>query len=185
MYNNSATDYGWSGPLYTYDGTHPSPIGRELVGNFIAKQISSHYFNKPATDKDEKLRTQQSTTRLILLMLTWIPSMGSCYPTGTIQVAQGEDLVVSITAQTGYKISTVIVDGTTLNEPGNTYTFENVSANHSIHVEFESEVVGTTLPVISQVTTPTSEVENSTYTGQYFAYSGIRNTHSLQVLDDT
>ena len=64
---------------------------------------------------------------------------GSIDPQGSIQVPEGESKTFSIKANAGYIISKVLIDGT--NNPtavaNGTYTFSNVTADHSIVARFE------------------------------------------------
>jgi hypothetical protein len=67
-------------------------------------------------------------------------SGGSISPSGTVTVAQGANQTFTITANSGFKVSSVTVDGA--NQGAITsYTFSNVQANHTISAAF---VVSTT-----------------------------------------
>ncbi|MEF3254812.1 MAG: hypothetical protein K6348_04520, partial [Deferribacterales bacterium] len=63
-------------------------------------------------------------------------SGGSISPSGTITVNSGNLQTFTITPNTGYKIKDVKVDNVSVGAV-TTYTFENVTANHKIEVEFE------------------------------------------------
>ena len=60
---------------------------------------------------------------------------GSISPSGTITVSPGDDQSFTIEPDEGYQIADVIVDGVSMG-PIDSYTFFNVSANHTIHVVF-------------------------------------------------
>lgn len=62
-------------------------------------------------------------------------SGGSISPSGAVSVTQGSNQAFTITANTGYTIGTVTVDG---NSQGaiSSYTFTNVTANHTITATF-------------------------------------------------
>jgi Divergent InlB B-repeat domain len=60
---------------------------------------------------------------------------GSINPSGTITVTAGSSKAFSITANTGYKIGAVTVDGSSKGALGS-YTFTNITANHSIAASF-------------------------------------------------
>ena len=64
---------------------------------------------------------------------------GSIDPQGNIQVAEGGSKTFTIKANTGYVISKVLVDGTNNQAAvdNGTYTFSNVTANHTITAGFE------------------------------------------------
>ncbi|MEF3245082.1 MAG: hypothetical protein K6343_03775, partial [Caldisericaceae bacterium] len=63
-------------------------------------------------------------------------SGGSISPSGTVAVVSGNSQTFTITPNAGYKIKDVKVDNVSVGAV-TTYTFENVTANHKIEVEFE------------------------------------------------
>ena len=65
---------------------------------------------------------------------------GSVNPAGTVNVKEGEDLTVSITANEGYQIEDVKVDGVSVGAV-ETYTFEAVAATHSLTAAFKKDDV--------------------------------------------
>jgi endoglucanase len=66
---------------------------------------------------------------------------GAITPSGSIVVAKGSSQSFTITANNGYQISSVAVDGASAGAVG-TYTFSNVQANHTIAAAFS--VIATT-----------------------------------------
>ena len=60
---------------------------------------------------------------------------GSISPTGTVGVSHGQSLTFDITPNTGYVVSDVLVDGTSVGAVSS-YTFTDVTDNHTIHVDF-------------------------------------------------
>jgi hypothetical protein len=60
---------------------------------------------------------------------------GAVSPAGATAVNKGSNLTVTITPNTGYKVLKLVVDGATL-APATSYTFSNVTANHSITAYF-------------------------------------------------
>lgn len=60
---------------------------------------------------------------------------GSIDPVGSVKVAAGTDQAFTITADAGYHISDVTVDGKSVGVRSE-YKFENVWGNHAIHVTF-------------------------------------------------
>ncbi|HQQ20639.1 MAG TPA: chitobiase/beta-hexosaminidase C-terminal domain-containing protein, partial [Bacteroidales bacterium] len=62
---------------------------------------------------------------------------GTITPTGTQLVDEGDDITFTITPNQDYEIDTLFIDGAAVN-PALTYTFENVTANHIIHVTFKA-----------------------------------------------
>ena len=65
---------------------------------------------------------------------------GTISPSGEVTVAEGEDKTFTITANSGYHIKDVKVNGTSVGAVA-TYTFNNVAANATITVEFEVDTV--------------------------------------------
>ena len=64
---------------------------------------------------------------------------GKITPSGDVTVAEGDNQTFTITPDSGYKIADVKVDGDPVTITRNTYTFENVDANHEIVVTFEKK----------------------------------------------
>ena len=65
---------------------------------------------------------------------------GTISPSGEVTVAEGEDKTFTITANSGYHIKDVKVNGSSVGAVA-TYTFTNVTANATITVEFEVDTV--------------------------------------------
>lgn len=61
---------------------------------------------------------------------------GSISPSGRVSVTRGSDKTFTISADDGYGIADVLVDGKSVGAVSS-YTFENVRANHTIEVVFE------------------------------------------------
>ena len=61
---------------------------------------------------------------------------GSISPAGTVTVLSGGSRTFTITADPGYRIADVIVDGKSVGARQQ-YTFSNVTANHTIEAHFE------------------------------------------------
>jgi hypothetical protein len=61
---------------------------------------------------------------------------GTISPTGSVSVADGDDRTFTITPSPGYIVSGVTTD-TTSRGKVNTYTFDNVTSNHSISAAFD------------------------------------------------
>lgn len=62
---------------------------------------------------------------------------GTITPSGTISVPRGTDRSFSIQAQTGYRLTQLLVDGNEV-PLTDTYRFKNVSSNHTISARFAS-----------------------------------------------
>lgn len=68
-------------------------------------------------------------------------SHGAITPEGEVMVEMGEDITFTITPDSGYKISDVIVDGESIGAVGS-YTFKNVNKAHTIKAVFEKNSDG-------------------------------------------
>jgi flagellin-like protein len=60
---------------------------------------------------------------------------GAISPSGSVQVTQGQSRTFTITPNTGYQVSSVIVDGVSVGAV-TSYTFNNVQADHTISASF-------------------------------------------------
>ena len=60
---------------------------------------------------------------------------GAIAPSGAVVVAEGNDQSFTITPDTGFHIADVLVDGSSVGAVGS-YTFTNVTADHTIHATF-------------------------------------------------
>ncbi len=60
---------------------------------------------------------------------------GSISPSGTQTVDSGSSLSFSITADSGYRVQSIVVDGLAM-DPVESYTFDNITADHTIHATF-------------------------------------------------
>ncbi|MDO9069575.1 MAG: FlgD immunoglobulin-like domain containing protein [Deltaproteobacteria bacterium] len=60
---------------------------------------------------------------------------GAISPSGGVNVLRGADASFTITPDTGYEVATLVVDDTNL-APATSYTFNNVTADHTISVTF-------------------------------------------------
>ena len=63
---------------------------------------------------------------------------GSISPSGAVEVTEGDDRVFTITANEGYEVDTLKVDGTNV-DAAVSYTFTNVTADHTIAVTFREK----------------------------------------------
>jgi len=61
---------------------------------------------------------------------------GSISPVGAVGVSHGQSQGFTVTPDTGYQISDVLIDGTSVGAVSS-YTFENVASDHMIHANFK------------------------------------------------
>ncbi len=65
-------------------------------------------------------------------------SGGSISPSGSVLVSHGNSQSFTITADTGYDLSALVIDGAAVT-PASSYTFSNVTSDHMIMAVFEKE----------------------------------------------
>lgn len=75
---------------------------------------------------------------------------GTISPLGEVKVQEGNSQVFSIIPNEGYELDTVLVDGEIVGDVDSNYTFENVSANHTISVTFKEKQVAEKLTIVEQ-----------------------------------
>ena len=69
---------------------------------------------------------------------------GSISPSGSVSVNHGANQPFTIAANTGYSVSNVLVDGSSVGAVS-TYTFTNVTANHTISASFTTNTYNLTV----------------------------------------
>ncbi len=95
--------------------------------------VSAHTFSNVTTD-----HTITASFDINTYIITASSGLhGSMSPTGNVSVLQGGSQIFSITPEAGYHIGQVTVDDTVV-IPTNSYSFTNVTSNHSISVNFVS-----------------------------------------------
>ena len=100
---------------------------------------------------------------------------GTITPEGDSTVVRGSSVTYVFTADEYYSIDSVIVDGNVLPTPVRSYTFSNVTDDHTIRVTFVADEVGCTTPNIVYTTNITessatfnwNETGASSYTIRY------------------
>ena len=112
---------------------------------------------------------------------------GSITPSGTIQVAEGGNQTFTIKANSGYAISKVLVDGSDKPEAvaSGSYTFSNVTANHTITAKFEqaSHIITATAGENGTIT-PSGEIKIADGGSQIFVIAAHENYQVADVLVD-
>ncbi|MBP0723653.1 hypothetical protein J5Y03_00460, partial [Bacillus sp. RG28] len=96
-------------------------------------------------------------------------SNGTISPSGSVSVNDGKDQMFTITPNSGYEIDTLKVDGVDKKVTNNTYSFTNVTSNHTINVTFKKIVHTITATVGSNGTiSPSGSVSVNHGTDQTF-----------------
>lgn len=148
-FSNNRKVNGWDNNWYTFDGTHPDWIGQPLIGNYIAKYLSTNYFEKP---KVTAIRTGNTTDDTYYTITTQSTNdlFGTVNPSGATSVKSGNSLTVSVTPKTNYRIYELLVDGISV-EKSNQYTFSNITSNHTLIADFELIPITNAPPVLNSI----------------------------------
>jgi len=104
--------------------------------------ISSYTFSNVQANHTISAAFSQNTTNFTITASAG--SGGSISPSGAVSVAQGASKTFSITANSGFSISSVTVDGANQGAISS-YTFSNVQANHTISAAFSQNTTNFTI----------------------------------------
>ncbi len=111
----------------------------------ITPQKDGYTFEPSARKVNENTNDIDFTGTLVTLETYTITASaglhGSISPSGSVTVNQGSDKSFTITPDTGYSINDVLVDGSSIG-PENSYTFTNVTQDHTITATFTSVAPG-------------------------------------------
>ncbi|MDD4847440.1 MAG: C25 family cysteine peptidase [Bacteroidales bacterium] len=109
---------------------------------------------------------------------------GTISPEGVIDVVEGNSQTFTITPNEGYKIEDILVDGQSVGAV-NTYTFNNVTANHTIAASFSiiSHIITATAGENGTIT-PEGEVSVEDGASQTFTFTPNTNFEVADVLVD-
>lgn len=105
-----------------------------LVDGVSVGAVSSYTFNDVAADHTISVSFAANTVTHTITASAG--ANGSISPSGAVAVNAGVNAPFTITPDEGYRIAQVLVDGVPSGTSGS-YTFTNVSANHTIGVTFE------------------------------------------------
>ena len=126
-----------------YDYTQPVWTGSNNTGTVYNLAYNTNYFfvvrayagTEESADSNEISFNEPSPPQASYSISTTTTGNGSISPTGPLTVAEGSDQTFSISANTGCHIVNVLVDGQSVGRVS-TYTFSQVTANHTISAEF-------------------------------------------------
>ncbi|MDT8432359.1 MAG: DNRLRE domain-containing protein [Bacteroidales bacterium] len=104
-----------------------------LVDGNSVGAISSYTFTNITEDHTISVSFAEIITHTITAS---VGPNGSITPVGSVTVIEGKDQAFTITADPGYVIEDVLVDGASVGA-ADSYTFTNVTTNHTISVSFK------------------------------------------------
>jgi hypothetical protein len=126
----NAVDIKTGNPILNVD------LGSDVLNGGVVG-FGSNTVYAMVTKTDGKVYLYEITTAINTFTLTATSDAnGVITPAGTTTVNYGASQTFTITPNTGYKIKDVKVDGASVG-PVSTYTFTNVTANHTIEAQFE------------------------------------------------
>jgi len=149
----------------------PTPIA--TVGSntttYTDKDVISgitYYYYVKAFDKQNPPNYSQPSNEISAKIETFTITAtadqgGTISPSGSVSVVSGSSQTFTITPNVGYKIKDVKVDGTSVGTV-NTYTFTNVTSNHTIEAVFVKQ--STQIVIVLKIGNTTFTVNGSTRT---------------------
>ncbi|MBU1420183.1 MAG: choice-of-anchor J domain-containing protein [Proteobacteria bacterium] len=108
---------------------------------------------------------------------------GSITPSGAVTVDIGASQAFTFTPDGGYHVSDVLVDGVSVGRVPD-YTFTNVTAAHTIHVDFSSDYIITASAGVNGMISPIGAVTVADGLSQSFTMTPDTHYHVADVLVD-
>lgn len=104
----------------------------------VDKDCDGFQYRCKISNSRGSVTTQAATlkvTKTIYTIEAKAGANGSISPSGSVEITEGESQTFTITANEGYEIESLKVDGSEVNITSS-YTFENVATSHTIEVTF-------------------------------------------------
>ena len=142
-------DSAWltAAPVVSMNGTLVDPSKYTLsateltfVDRSLFKAVGDYKFTISAPGYVDATFDISVSDKLVYLITATAGSNGTISPSGSVSVDKGKDQTFTITPDSGYEIDTLKVDGVDANTTNNTYTFTNVTSDHTISVTFKKIV---------------------------------------------
>ncbi|MGD0280779.1 MAG: 6-bladed beta-propeller [Dissulfurispiraceae bacterium] len=134
--NNRVQKFSSSGAYITQWGSSGTGNGQFNGPMGVAVDNSGNvYVVEFSNNRVQKFSLSGTTTSYSIIASAG--TGGSISPSGTTTVSSGGSQTYTITASSGYSISSVLVDGSSVGAVS-TYPFSNVTANHTISVTFSA-----------------------------------------------
>ena len=119
--------------------TSAVPITSDDVSANCFSSDNSDY--ETTIDENNKVVLKKKAAATYTIQATVSGGNGTISPSGSVSVNKDKDKEFTITPNKGYVIASLKVDGTEVENPSNTYTFTNVTNNHTIVVSFKAKDV--------------------------------------------
>ncbi|MBS4028932.1 MAG: InlB B-repeat-containing protein [Ignavibacteriales bacterium] len=151
-----------------------------LVDNNSVGAVGSYTFEN--VNADHSIAASFAIAEFIIMASAG--ENGTISPSGEVSVNYGSDIEFTITADTGYHISSVMVDNESVGDVSS-YTFFNVTADHSIHASFSIDMFTIFANAGENgIIEPAGEVMVNYGADQSFAISANEGYHIYNVLVD-
>jgi len=119
-------------------------IDRVIVDGSSVGAVSTYTFSNVTANHTISASFKADTTTYTITASAG--TGGTISPAGTVTVSRNASRSFTITPSTGYSIDRVIVDGSSVGAVS-TYTFSNVTANHTISASFKADTTKYTLTI--------------------------------------
>ncbi|WP_035242487.1 PilC/PilY family type IV pilus protein [Desulfobacter vibrioformis] len=133
-------DYWFEG-FYSTDGTDWIPIESKAMGTAQNLQdvglfVTSHDAGTPCTVQFENFEINPLPAETTYTIEASAGDNGTIDPIGEVEITENDEPQFTIIPDTGYEISQVSVDSSLVTPTDRTYTFDPVTANHTIKATF-------------------------------------------------
>ena len=135
---DGVNNQSWSAAPYSVSFTMDKVGTYKLTVNFELEVYTSEGWK--ATGQTEKNSISFKAINKVYKINASAGKHGKISPSGDVSVEEGSDMQFKITADPGYRLEKLIVDGVAVKNPGNKYTFANVRGNHTISASFISNI---------------------------------------------
>jgi len=128
-----ATNYG-TNQTFTITPYEGFEVATVKVDGVDAQLINNTYTFANVT-KDHTINV--TFKQIVHTITAAAGSNGTISPSGNVSVNHGKDQTFTVTPNKGYEVATFTVDGVNANLTNNSYTFTNVTKDHTINVTFK------------------------------------------------
>ena len=119
-----------------FEGGEDDPTAYVHALQFLDYKLADYDLRSDVT---ATMEANTVTANLAYTIEAYAGSHGRISPEGDVTVKAGESQTFTFTPESGYQVNDVLVDGKSVAITGNTYTFTNVDADHTIVVTFEKK----------------------------------------------
>lgn len=156
----------FSGPSGS-DNAEPSPsptggLGLSLMTDRPVETIPHIWDTPAATAEATPTPTPTAPPAETHAITVTAGAGGSISPSGTVAVEDGGSVSFTITPNSGYEISQVLVDGESVSI-GSSYSFNNVTKDHTIYAVFQASATPTPPPTATPTPTPPPQATDDNY----------------------